>query len=86
MVHALTSIAGWTTTSTQPARIVIASRHIISPALRMTIGTTGTPACIAMWKAPFLNSPSAGVTDRVPSGAISTEIPFRNLCTAGSSA
>ena len=49
----------------------------------MTIGTIGTPACIATWKAPFLNGPSAGVGDRVPSGAITSEMPSRSFCTAG---
>jgi hypothetical protein len=43
-----------------PARIVVAPRYISSPALRLPIGTTGTPACIAMWKAPFLKGPGAG--------------------------
>ena len=52
----------------------------------MTIGTIGTPACIATWKAPFLNGPSVGVADRVPSGAMTSEMPSRSRCTAGSSA
>jgi hypothetical protein len=37
-------IGGCTTTSTVPARAVRALRHMISPALRTTIGTMGTPA------------------------------------------
>ena len=48
-------IGGRTVTCTVPEWIVLALRHISSPALRMTIGTIGTPACIATWKAPFLN-------------------------------
>ena len=54
-------------------------RHISSPALRITIGTIGTPACIAMWKAPFLNGPRRGVAERVPSGAIASESPRASL-------
>ena len=69
-----------------PSRIVDAPRHISSPALRITIGTIGTPACIATWKAPFLNGPSAGVAERVPSGAMTSEIPSRSRATAGASA
>ena len=57
-----------------------------SPALRITIGTIGTPACIATWKAPFLNGPSAGVAERVPSGAMTSEMPSRSRATAGASA
>ncbi len=59
---------------------------MISLALRMTIGTMGTPACIARWKPPFLKGPTVGVTDRVPSGAITTDVPTRNLSRAGCSA
>ena len=44
-----------------------------SPALRNTTGTTGTPASIAIRKAPFLKRPTVGVIERVPSGAKSTE-------------
>ena len=42
------------------------------PALWAT-GTTGTPACIAMWNGPFLTGPIRGVDDRVPSGATTNE-------------
>ena len=42
----------------------------------MTIGTIGTSACIAMWNAPFLNGPSRGVAERVPSGAMTSEMPL----------
>ena len=59
---------------------------ISSPALRITIGTTGTPACMAMWKAPFLKGSSFGVGERVPSGAITSEVPLRSASTAGARA
>ena len=48
-------------------------RHSCWPALRMTIGTIGAPLCIAMWNAPFLNGPTRGVGERVPSGEIASE-------------
>ena len=48
-------------------------RHSSWPALRITIGTIGTPACIAMWNAPFLKCPTRGVGERVPSGEIASE-------------
>ncbi len=38
-----------------------------------------------MWKAPFLNGPSRGVAERVPSGATTSETPSPSLRTAGSS-
>ena len=60
--------------------------HISSPALRITIGTIGTPACMAMWKAPFLKRPSRGVGLRVPSGAMAIETPSRSFSTTGASA
>ena len=82
-VQPVVGIGGRTTTCTVPEWIVLALRHISSPELRMTIGTIGTPASIATWKAPFLNGPSAGVGDRVPSGAITSEMPSRSFCTAG---
>ena len=41
----------------------------------MTIGTIGTPACIARWKAPFLNGASFGVSVRVPSGEMQIDLP-----------
>ncbi len=77
---------GSTAICTIPARIVVALRHISSPELRITIGTIGTPACMATWKAPFLNGPRAGVADLVPSGAMTSEIPSFSFCTAGASA
>jgi hypothetical protein len=39
-----------------------------------------------MWNAPFLNGPSRGVAERVPSGAITSDVPSRSFCTAGASA
>ncbi len=77
---------GRTRTCTVPEWIVVEPRHISSPALRMTMGMIGTPACIATWNAPFLNGPSDGVAERVPSGAMTSEMPSRSFCTAGSSA
>ena len=68
-------IGSSTATSIVPLRISGDPFHITSPALRITIGTIGTPACIAMWKAPFLKRPSRGVALRVPSGAIAIETP-----------
>ena len=77
---------GRTRTCTVPDWIVVEPRHISSPALRMTMGMIGTPACMATWKAPFLNGPSDGVAERVPSGAMTSEMPSRSFSTAGSSA
>ncbi len=54
--------------------------------LRKTIGTMGTPACMAMWKAPFLKPPRWPLSERVPSGAIARERPCFKASTAGSSA
>ena len=48
-----------------------------SEVLCSTTGTIGTPACMAMWKAPFLNGCSGRVGLRVPSGAIMIEMPSR---------
>ena len=59
---------------------------MISPALRKITGTIGTPACIARWNGPFLNAPSLGVHERVPSGAMHSDSPFFNRSTAGLSA
>ncbi|MEA2294466.1 MAG: hypothetical protein QOE86_2105 [Solirubrobacteraceae bacterium] len=67
----------------RPGRSQNELRHISSPALRMTTGTTGTPACMARWKAPFLNGPTIGVGERVPSGAIAIEVPACRRSTAG---
>ena len=41
-------------------------------ALRMTIGTIGTPAAMAIRKGPFLNGRISPVADRVPSGEITS--------------
>src|SRR5439155_171888 len=41
---------------------------------------------IAMWKAPFLNGPRRGVGLRVPSGAITSEVPALSAAIAGRSA
>ena len=54
-------------------RITLDPRHNSSPAFRITTATIGTPPCIAMWNAPFLNRPTAGVAERVPSGEIAIE-------------
>ena len=75
-VQSRTEIGGNTATSTVPALMVMELRAATSSALRMTIGTIGTPAAIAMRKGPFLNGPTSFVSRRVPSGAITIEIPF----------
>ena len=41
-----------TATSTVPLEMTSECGRMRSPPLRMTAGTTGTPACIAMWNAP----------------------------------
>ena len=41
---------------------------------------------MAMWKAPFLKGSSFGVGERVPSGAITSEVPLRSASTAGARA
>ena len=51
-------------------------RAEITSALRMTIGTMGTPADIARRNGPFLNGPTDRVSSRVPSGAMTTDSPF----------
>ena len=63
--------------STVPGCRVEESRADSTSALRITIGTIGTPAAIASRKGPFLNWPTDLVSSRVPSGAITTERPFR---------
>ena len=52
-----------------------------SPALRMTIGTTGTPPWMAMWNGPFLKGSSS--EERVPSGETAMDTPFCRLSTTG---
>src|SRR5882672_624100 len=86
MRQSTTEIGGSTATCTVPARMVWSLRPMISPALRITTGTIGTAACMAMWKAPFLNLPTRGVHERVPSGAITTLRPRVSRSTAGLSA
>ena len=52
-------------------------RAAMTSALRITIGTIGIPAAIAIRNGPFLNGPTSVVSSRVPSGAIRTDKPFR---------
>ena len=52
-------------------------RAAIASALRITIGTIGTPADMARRNGPFLNGPTDRVSSRVPSGAITTDSPLR---------
>ena len=55
-----TEIGGNTATSTVPGFIVDESRAAITWALRITTGTIGMPAAIAMRNGPFLNGPDLG--------------------------
>ena len=57
-VQSSTGIGASTAISTVPGRIAPPLRAATSRALRITIGTIGTPAAIAMWNAPFLNGPT----------------------------
>lgn len=84
LVQSCVGTGSRTATSTVPEWMTILWAAIISPQLRITIGTTGTPACIAMWNGPFLNGSSRDVGERVPSGAIAIERPLCNASTAGS--
>src|SRR6202022_1699359 len=68
-------IAGYTTTSTVPGLNVLESRAAMTSALRITIGTIGIRAAIAMRNGPFLNGPTSVVSSRVPSGAIRIDSP-----------
>ena len=43
------------------------------------MGTIGTPACMAIWKPPFLKGASLRVGVRVPSGDITTDLPFSRI-------
>ena len=54
-VQSRNEIGGNTATSTVPALIVVELRAATISALRITIGTIGIPAAIAMRKGPFLN-------------------------------
>ena len=49
----------------------------MTSALRITIGTIGMPADIAIRNGPFLNGPTSVVSSRVPSGAIRIDRPLR---------
>src|SRR5262249_12150349 len=71
-----TEIGGNTATSTVPGFIVVEFRAATISALRITMGTIGIPAAIAMRNGPFLNGPTSVVSSRVPSGAITIESPF----------
>ncbi|CNI18939.1 Uncharacterised protein [Mycobacterium tuberculosis] len=75
-VQSSTGIGGKTATSTVPGLIVVEFREATISALRITTGTIGMPAAIAMRKGPFLNGPTSVVSIRVPSGAITIESPF----------
>ena len=57
----LVAIGGSTSTSTLAGRMMMPCFGSASSALWITIGTIGTPAAIAMWKAPFLKRPGRGV-------------------------
>ena len=72
-VQSSTEIGGSTATSIVPLRMNSEPRQRWTPALRITTGTIGTPLCIARWNAPFLNGPTRGVGDRVPSGEMASE-------------
>ncbi len=76
-VQSATEIGGNTATSTVPGFIVVELRDAITCALRMTTGTIGIRADIAMRNGPFLKGPTSVVSSRVPSGAMTTEIPLR---------
>ena len=84
-VQSDTDTGGSTATSMVPRRMIPASRAATRSALRMTIGTRGTSASIAMRNGPFLNVPSCPVVERVPSGATSTDTPLRSSSVTGSS-
>ena len=62
----------------------------MTSALRITIGTIGMPADIAMRNGPFLNGPTSVVSSRVPSGAIRIDNPLRasssSFCSASTAA
>ncbi|CKS46241.1 Uncharacterised protein [Mycobacterium tuberculosis] len=52
-------------------------REATISALRITIGTIGIFAAMAIRKGPFLNDPTSVVSNRVPSGAITIDSPLR---------
>ncbi len=75
-VQSFNEIGGNTATSTVPGFSVLESRAAMTSALRMTIGTIGIPADMAIRNGPFLNGPTSVVSSRVPSGAMTTDSPF----------
>ena len=86
-LHSPVSTGGSTWISTVAGRNTKSPRGATSPALRITMGTMGTPACIARWNAPFLKGAIFGDTVRVPSGASTTERPsLRMASTSGAMA
>jgi hypothetical protein len=82
-VQSVTGIGGSTATWTVPGLIVAALREPRMSVLRRTMGVTGTPAVMAMRKAPFLKGRRSPVSDRVPSGATTTEMPSRSRSVTG---
>ena len=74
-LHFDVSTGGSTVTRTVAGRMTNSFFGATSVALWITIGTIGTPACIARWNAPFLNGSSFGVRLRVPSGAMQIDLP-----------
>ena len=76
-VQSSVGIGGYTTTSTVPGLNVLESRAATTSALRITMGTMGIPADIAMRNGPFLNVPTSVVSSRVPSGAMRMDRPLR---------
>ena len=66
LVQPVVDTGGSTATSTVPGWITIEWAPMISPQLRITMGTIGTCACIAIWNGPFLKGNSRGVGERVP--------------------
>ena len=82
-VQSATGIGGSTATWTVPGFIVAALREPRMSVLRKTMGVTGTPAVMAMRKAPFLKGLGSPVTDRVPSGAMTTDMPPRSRSVTG---
>ncbi len=51
---------------------------MISPVPSISTGSSGLSVFRASWKAPALNLPIAPVSERVPSGKITTEMPSCN--------
>src|SRR5262249_52981343 len=63
-VQSSTGIGGNTATSTVPGFIVVEFREATISALRITMGTIGIPAAIAMRNGPFLKGPTSVVSTR----------------------